>query len=74
MFLSLHLTSYFFLVTSSSKFRVRSNQIVTLDSIDGAPRARIIGITRYWAYLRAEEIDEQDRGTGRMHDLQPGRE
>jgi biotin---protein ligase len=50
---------------------VRSNQVVTLDSIDGAPRARIIGITSDWAYLRAEEIDKQDRGTGRMHDLQP---
>lgn len=50
---------------------MHSNQIVTLDSIDGAPRARIIGITPDWAYLRAEEIDELDRGTGRMHDLQP---
>ena len=58
-------------MTSSSKFRVRSNEVVTLNSIERAPRARIIGITRDWAYLRAEEIDEQDRGTGRMHDLQP---
>lgn len=60
-----------FLVTSSSKFGASSNQIVTLEAIEGAPRARIHGITSDWAYLRAEEIDDQDHGTGKMHDLQP---
>jgi biotin--protein ligase len=78
----MHIPSYFcsplqeyffgpFLVTSSSKFGAYSNQIVTLESIEDAPRARIHGITSDWAYLRAEEIDDQDHGTGKMHDLQP---
>jgi hypothetical protein len=71
LFLLLTLLFYLLLVTSSPKFDVYSNQIVTLESIEGAPRARIHGITSDWAYLRAEEIDGQDHGTGEMHDLQP---
>ena len=68
---ALLLTFYLFKVTSSSKFHIYSNQIVTLEAVEGAPRARILGITRDWAFLRAEEIDDQDQGTGKMHELQP---
>jgi len=67
----LRFTFHLFRVTSSSKFHVYSNQIVTLEAVEGAPRAHILGITRDWAFLRAEEIDDQDQGTGKMHELQP---
>ncbi|KAN0095161.1 class II aaRS and biotin synthetase [Hyaloscypha variabilis] len=53
------------------KIWLHSNQIVTLEAVEGAPRARILGITRDWAFLRAEEIDDKDQGTGEMHELQP---
>jgi hypothetical protein len=68
---ALRLIFYLFKFTSSSKFHTYSNQIVTLEAVEGAPRARILGITRDWAFLRAEEIDDQDQGTGKMHELQP---
>ena len=46
------------------------DQIVTLESQDGAPRARIKGITRDFGLLVAEELGWEDRPTGRRWELQ----
>lgn len=48
---------------------LHSNQIVTLEMHEGV-RARIKGITRDWGLLVAEELGWEDRGTGRMVQLQ----
>jgi len=44
-------------------------QIVTLEA-QGGVRARIVGITRDWGMLRAEELGWEDRPTGKIWELQ----
>lgn len=51
------------------KHWLHSDQIVTLEA-EGGARARILGITRDWGLLRVEELGWEDRGTGRMWELQ----
>ncbi|KAH0559945.1 hypothetical protein GP486_003535 [Trichoglossum hirsutum] len=53
------------------KHWLHSNQIITLETLPSAPRARVLGITRDWALLRTEELDEEGGPTGKIHDLQP---
>lgn len=48
---------------------LHTNQIVTLES-EGGVRAKIKGITRDWGLLLAEELGWEDRGTGRVVQLQ----
>ncbi|KAF2745139.1 biotin apo-protein ligase-like protein [Sporormia fimetaria CBS 119925] len=48
---------------------LHTNQIVTLETHEGL-RAKIKGITRDWGLLLAEEMGWQDRGTGRIVQLQ----
>ncbi|KAH9871618.1 hypothetical protein J1614_005873 [Plenodomus biglobosus] len=48
---------------------LHAEQIVTLES-EGGVRARIKGITRDWGLLVAEELGWQDRGTGKLVQLQ----
>ena len=48
---------------------LHTDQIVTLEMHDGV-RARIKGITRDWGLLLAEELGWEDRGTGRVVQLQ----
>jgi biotin--protein ligase len=42
---------------------------VTLEA-EGGVKARVLGITRDWGMLRAEELDGEGRGTGRVWSLQ----
>ena len=42
---------------------------MTLEA-EGGFRARILGITRDWGLLRVEELGWEDRGTGRVWELQ----
>ena len=48
---------------------LHTDQIVTIET-DGGTRARIKGITRDWGLLVAEELGWEDRGTGRLVQLQ----
>lgn len=48
---------------------LHSEQIVTLEA-EGGQRARIVGITREWGLLVAEELGWEDRPTGRRFELQ----
>ena len=48
---------------------LHTDQIVTLET-EGGIKARIKGITRDWGLLVAEELGWEDRGTGRMIQLQ----
>jgi biotin---protein ligase len=48
-----------------------SGQIVTLESISGRPRTRIVGIDGTSANLLVEELGADDRPTGRRHELGP---
>ncbi|KAH6647805.1 biotin-protein ligase [Truncatella angustata] len=48
---------------------LHGRQIVTLEA-EGGVRARIVGITRDWGMLRAEELNSDDRPTGKMWALQ----
>lgn len=48
---------------------LHTNQIVTLEA-EGGVRARITGISRDWGMLQAEELGWEDRGTGKMWQLQ----
>jgi len=48
---------------------LHSGQIVTLEA-EGGVRARILGITRDWGLLRAEELGWEDRPTGNVWELQ----
>ncbi|KAI5861446.1 class II aaRS and biotin synthetase [Durotheca rogersii] len=57
---------------------LHGGQVVRLEGVDDAGaggrsaegRARIVGITRDWGLLRAEELDDRDRPTGRVWALQ----
>ncbi|KAK0668443.1 putative biotin-protein ligase [Cercophora samala] len=55
------------------RYWLHSNQIVTLEA-EGGVRARVVGITRDWGMLKAEEVTEGIngalRGTGRVWALQ----
>lgn len=51
------------------KHWLHTDQIVTLEA-EGGVRARILGITRDWGLLRVEELGWEDRGTGRVWELQ----
>jgi biotin---protein ligase len=51
------------------KHWLHSEQIVTLEA-EGGIRARILGITRDWGMLRVEELGWEDRGTGKVWELQ----
>ena len=42
---------------------------MTLEN-EGGKRARVKGITRDWGLLRAEELGWEDRGTGKVWELQ----
>lgn len=48
---------------------LHSQQIITLETESGV-RARINGITRDWGMLLVEELGWEDRGTGKMWQLQ----
>lgn len=48
---------------------LHSEQIVTLET-QGGVRARILGITRDWGMLKAEELGWEDRPTGKVYELQ----
>ena len=51
------------------RYWLHTDQIVTLEA-EGGIKARIKGITRDWGLLRSEELGWEDRGTGRMIELQ----
>jgi biotin---protein ligase len=51
------------------KHWLHGEQIVTLEA-EGGVRARVLGITRDWGLLRVEELGWEDRGTGRVWELQ----
>lgn len=51
------------------KHWLHTDQIVTLEQ-EGGVRARIVGITRDWGQLRAEELGWEDRPTGKVWELQ----
>lgn len=48
---------------------LHGRQIVTLEA-EGGVRARIVGITRDWGMLMAEELNSDDKPTGKMWALQ----
>ncbi|KXJ97299.1 biotin-protein ligase [Microdochium bolleyi] len=48
---------------------LHGNQVVTLEQEAGA-RAKIVGITRDWGMLMAQELDRADKPTGKMWALQ----
>ncbi|RCI16394.1 hypothetical protein L249_2609 [Ophiocordyceps polyrhachis-furcata BCC 54312] len=48
---------------------LHTGQAVSLEA-EGGVRARILGITRDWGMLRAEETDVEGRGTGKIWTLQ----
>lgn len=51
------------------KHWLHTDQIVTLEA-EGGVRARVMGITRDWGLLRAEELGWEDRPTGKVWELQ----
>ncbi|EKD12194.1 uncharacterized protein L3040_003395 [Drepanopeziza brunnea f. sp. 'multigermtubi'] len=51
------------------KHWLHTDQIVTLEA-EGGVRARVVGITRDWGLLRAEELGWEDRPTGKVWELQ----
>ncbi|KAK4172420.1 biotin-protein ligase [Triangularia setosa] len=57
------------------RYWLHTNQIVTLEA-EGGVKARVLGITRDWGMLKAEEVTDKGgingalRGTGRMWALQ----
>lgn len=53
---------------TNSFFVLYSNQIVRLE-MEGGAKARIRGITMEWGLLKADELDEKDRPTGRVFTL-----
>ncbi|KAI9746715.1 MAG: biotin holocarboxylase synthetase [Claussenomyces sp. TS43310] len=51
------------------RYWLHDAQIVTLEA-EGGVRARILGISRDWGMLRAEELGWEDRPTGKVWELQ----
>ncbi|KAI1735089.1 biotin-protein ligase [Xylaria scruposa] len=50
---------------------LHSDQIVTIESIDGAPRGRIVGISSTTSYLLVQELGNNNQPTGQIHELGP---
>ncbi|KAI1754619.1 class II aaRS and biotin synthetase [Xylaria castorea] len=50
---------------------LHSNQIVTIESIDGRPRGRIIGISSTTSNLLVQELGNDNQPTGQIHELGP---
>ncbi|KAI0550742.1 biotin-protein ligase [Xylaria curta] len=50
---------------------LHSDQIVTIESIDGAPRGRIVGISSTTSYLLVQELGSNNQPTGQTHELDP---
>jgi biotin---protein ligase len=48
---------------------LHSDQIVTLED-EGGVRARILGITTDWGFLKAMELGWEDKPTGKVWQLQ----
>ncbi|KAK9441033.1 Biotin-protein ligase [Metarhizium brunneum] len=48
---------------------LHTGQAISLEA-EGGVRARVLGITRDWGMLRAEETDAEGRGTGKIWTLQ----
>ncbi|TWU76050.1 biotin holocarboxylase synthetase [Metarhizium rileyi] len=48
---------------------LHTGQAISLEA-EGGVRARVLGITRDWGMLRAEETDAEGRGTGKVWTLQ----
>ncbi|PFH61633.1 hypothetical protein XA68_16808 [Ophiocordyceps unilateralis] len=48
---------------------LHTGQAISLEA-EGGIRARVLGITRDWGMLRAEETDAEGRGTGKIWSLQ----
>jgi biotin--protein ligase len=51
------------------KLWLHSDQIITLEA-EGGVRARVLGITRDWGFLRVQELGWEDRPTGKIIELQ----
>ncbi|TRX96157.1 hypothetical protein FHL15_002881 [Xylaria flabelliformis] len=50
---------------------LHSDQIVTIESIDGAPRGRIIGVSSTTSNLLVQELGNDNRPTSQIHELGP---
>ncbi|KAI0399913.1 biotin-protein ligase [Xylaria palmicola] len=50
---------------------LHSDQIVTIESIDGTPRGRIIGISSTTSNLLVQELGNDNQPTGQIHELGP---
>ncbi|ELR09082.1 biotin holocarboxylase synthetase [Pseudogymnoascus destructans] len=51
------------------KLWLHSEQIITLEA-EGGVRARVLGITRDWGFLRVQELGWEDKPTGKIIELQ----
>lgn len=51
------------------KLWLHSDQIITLEA-EGGTRARVLGITGDWGFLRVQELGWEDRPTGKIIELQ----
>jgi biotin--protein ligase len=51
------------------KLWLHSEQIITLEA-EGGVRARVLGITRDWGFLRVQELGWEDKPTGTIIELQ----
>jgi biotin--protein ligase len=51
------------------KHWLHTDQIVTLE-MEGGARAKVLGITTDWGLLRVEQLGWEDRGTGKVWELQ----
>ncbi|KFY94878.1 hypothetical protein V498_03662 [Pseudogymnoascus sp. VKM F-4517 (FW-2822)] len=51
------------------KLWLHTEQIITLEA-EGGVRARVLGITRDWGFLRVQELGWEDKPTGKIIELQ----
>ncbi|KFY44650.1 hypothetical protein V494_01390 [Pseudogymnoascus sp. VKM F-4513 (FW-928)] len=51
------------------KLWLHSEQIITLEA-EGGVRARVVGITRDWGFLKVQELGWEDKPTGKVIELQ----
>ncbi|KAI0196566.1 putative biotin apo-protein ligase [Xylaria flabelliformis] len=54
-----------------TKHWLHSDQIVTIESIDGAPRGRIIGVSSTTSHLLVQELGNDNQPTSQIHELGP---